>query len=53
MVVDVGLINLHFLQGIQEQHISGGAIIDEESLDSTIGNQQRDDKSVMVRIDEP
>ena len=35
--MNVGFIDLHLLECIQEQHISEGAIIDENSFDHAIG----------------
>ena len=52
-VMNVQFIDLHLLECIQEQHISGGSIINENSLDHAIGDQQGDDWSIVVRVNEP
>ena len=41
--MNVGLIDLHLFECMQEQHVSKGAIVDENSLDHAIGNKQEDD----------
>ena len=41
--MDVRFIYVHLLQSIKKDDIGGRAIVDEYSLDPTVGYEQRDD----------
>ena len=41
--MDVSFIDVHLLQNIEKDDIGGRAIVNEYSLDPTVGYEQRDD----------
>ena len=51
-MVDVSLVDVHLFQGAEEDDIGGRTIVDQNSLNPAVSDEQGDDQRVMVGVDQ-